>query len=266
MARIISGIDGSRVIEQGPAYGPHPNPAHNTQILLTGIIHVLLENALEYYVCETCMKPFDKPRSAVAHMSSHTKRADHIPNRENVDLIKMVLRTIKRYEDCTDKYALVADELNKKHIKTFRGKAWTGANVQSVYGRYRNRYKVRAHKNTAPETCDEHRHSDDMNARTEGSVNRIPKLISWHDREKVDQSGNELTGLAVNILTKINEVITTINELTDTHNNITQTLITASITLERAHDEITQMKLNQDLDPEITKKIEIYEQLKHLIK
>lgn len=153
MARIISEINGKKVIEQQQAYGPHPHPSQTHLVPYKNAVHLLFDDGTDGFVCLLCVadnmtsiRIFETGQQTIAHMSGHSKR-----NKSNSEIqtIKKVIATVHKYSSAYDKYSRAANELNASGLKTLSGLPWSSASVRYISKTYEKIYHD-SKKSTAP--------------------------------------------------------------------------------------------------------------------
>lgn len=236
MGNFLTEIDGSLVISHSPAYGPHPHPRITELVPLTGITHYITENATEYYVCDTCLKPFKAPRSAVSHMSSHSERVKKPRVIQKTEIIKSALRAVKRNANLKNKFEAAAEQLNRAGIKTIHGKVWTYHTVRSVWVNYSQRYSVRVPRDQS---------SDTMSSVTQStSHQRVLRPTSFASNAQISTNAQSV----------VRDITIAVNQATTAVKQVNMMLSDIHASLANVQARVTQLESMHEVDAEIVEK------------
>lgn len=172
-------VNNVEVVARERATAPHPNPSQNGRIVeIGGVTKVLLADGTELFECDECGKSFDRVQSTVSHMGSHnpnSHKPDYAP-----EVIRTVIRAVRRYEHKRNKCELAAEELNAKNIVPLRTERWTGMLVSSLYNRYKDVYKVRVRRigDDTPTTVTKETSRTKSQAQTQAQITRDDLLAT----------------------------------------------------------------------------------------
>lgn len=236
MANVLTEINGSLVISHSPAYGPHPHPKFTQLVPLTGVTHYITENATEYYVCDTCLKPFDGPRSAVSHMSSHSERVKKPRALQRTEIIKSALRAVKRNANLRNKFEAAAEQLNRAGITTIHGKVWTYHTVRSVWVNYNQRYSVRVPRDVSTDAVSDIKQSP--------SRRRVVRPTSFASNSQVP----------TNTQSVVRDITIAVNQATTAVKHVNMMLSDIHASLADVQARVTQLESMHEVDVEIIEK------------
>jgi hypothetical protein len=140
--------DGIEIIAREPAISEHPHPRFKGKLVpFSGVSKLLLADGTERHECDRCGDTFETVRQVTSHASG--KHAVTTKRSTDVEIVKTVLR-ISVQERAKAKAAgrrsflqETADELNRRGVKPYRGKAWTAGSVHHIYQNYHKTYRTR---------------------------------------------------------------------------------------------------------------------------
>lgn len=142
-------IDGVEVIARELAVSPHPRWRDQHPQTHHFTTKLLLADGREIYECNHCHLHDPVLKSVTAHQSKH--RPNPPQPMTDLETLKTVLREAERARRMygVSKYGRYAVEaLTRLGVRPATGGEWTTAMVTSLYGKYKDRYPVRAPKVT----------------------------------------------------------------------------------------------------------------------
>lgn len=256
--RKILEVDGIKVITQTQAYGRHPNPNITDPVQLTNVIHVLLADETERFLCGICYTQFTKPTSVVAHLSSHTAQNSTTHHRTLDTLIKTVIRVVLRNMDKPSCYQSAADELNAEGIKTIHNKAWTAGRVGDVwrknrtaYASYIRRMQLHSAQTTASTLTPKTNRTDNQNTTSDA--------LDADKTYSIAQVRDVLTVLR----TKLDQMNVALTDVSTRTRDVTNTFMRMLDLLNRLTNDVAQ---TAEVNTDIIEKAQKYDQMCDLIK
>lgn len=137
--------DGRPIVDRTPnAKVPHPHPRHQGELVATqGVNEIMLEDGTVLTECDECGKPFENPRSAVAHMTAHnpSRYGPRYPDRT----LRLIARSVAIAGGAGKRgvFQEVAALLNEQGVTMLKGGKWSPNTLSHVYNLYCKEIRVR---------------------------------------------------------------------------------------------------------------------------
>lgn len=165
--------DGVEIVAVQQGTAPHPHPSHNRKLVPFNYLEELLlvDDTTRY----RCVKPVDgangsgpvcgrdtftSATSAVAHMNSHGRRERSYYPLETLKLLVRLVRIAERDHGERGKCVIVADELNRREVPTYKGDPWNAEQVSHLYNDHKDKIRVRVDGRARVTTAREVRSTD----------------------------------------------------------------------------------------------------------